>query len=105
VLEFNFFGPTKIYESIKKIAAQFDDTIKEKAEAMIENITEDGCVIEKYRRSRGQDGNALCWRSPPASYNRAYEDLGMEVVASGYEFGTMTITNVHTGHERGRADN
>ena len=30
--EFNFFGPTKIYASIRKIASYFDETIKEKAE-------------------------------------------------------------------------
>ena len=33
-LEYNFFGPTKIIESRRKIAA-FDDSIKEKTEAMI----------------------------------------------------------------------
>ncbi|HNL21946.1 MAG TPA: nitrogenase component 1, partial [Rhodocyclaceae bacterium] len=34
-LEYNFFGPTKIIESCRKIAAFFDDSIKEKTEAMI----------------------------------------------------------------------
>src|SRR6266571_8370946 len=34
-LEFNFFGPTKIRESLRKIADFFDDNIKEKVEAAI----------------------------------------------------------------------
>ena len=31
-MEFNFFGPTKIGETLRKIAEHFDDTIKEKVE-------------------------------------------------------------------------
>ena len=34
-MEYNFFGPTKIIESLRKIAAFFDDTIKEKCEQVI----------------------------------------------------------------------
>ena len=34
-IEFNFFGPTKIAESLRKIAELFDDTIKEGAERVI----------------------------------------------------------------------
>ncbi|HKZ16084.1 MAG TPA: nitrogenase component 1, partial [Geobacteraceae bacterium] len=34
-LEFNFFGPTKIRESLLKIAEQFDDKIKENVEKVI----------------------------------------------------------------------
>ena len=34
-LEYNFFGPTKIIESLRKIAAFFDDSIKEKCEAVV----------------------------------------------------------------------
>ena len=30
-LEFNFFGPSKIAESLTEIAAKFDQTIQEKA--------------------------------------------------------------------------
>ena len=35
-LEYNFFGPTKIAESLRQIASHFDDTIKEGAERVIE---------------------------------------------------------------------
>jgi nitrogenase molybdenum-iron protein alpha chain len=38
--EYNFFGPSKIAESLRKIAAFFDDETKEGAEK----------VIEKYHR-------------------------------------------------------
>ena len=34
-MEYNFFGPTKIAESLRKIAAQFDETIQKKAEEVI----------------------------------------------------------------------
>ena len=88
-LEFNFFGPTKIYESIRKIAAQFDDTIKEKAEAMIEKYKPKmDAVIEKYRpRLEGKTVMLYVGGLRPRHTIGAYEDLGMEVVASGYEFG------------------
>lgn len=32
-MEYNFFGPTKIAESLRKIADQFDDTIRANAES------------------------------------------------------------------------
>ncbi len=49
-VEFNFFGPTKIFESMRKIASLFDDYIKEKTEKKIEDykkITD--AIIEEYR--------------------------------------------------------
>jgi len=34
-LEYNFFGPTKIAQSLRKIAALFDETIQANTEAVI----------------------------------------------------------------------
>ena len=87
-LEFNFFGPTKIYESIRKIAAQFDDTIKEKAEAMIEKYKPKmDAVIERFKpRLEGKSVMLYVGGLRPRHTIGAYEDLGMEVIASGYEF-------------------
>ena len=87
-LEFNFFGPTKIYESIRKIAAQFDDTIKEKAEAMIAKYKPKmDAVIERFRpRLEGKSVMLYVGGLRPRHTIGAYEDLGMEVIASGYEF-------------------
>jgi nitrogenase molybdenum-iron protein alpha chain len=54
--EYNFFGPTKIYASIRAIAAHFDDTIKENAEALIEKMKpEMDAIIAQYKpRSRAR---------------------------------------------------
>ncbi|MEL6419800.1 MAG: nitrogenase component 1, partial [Pseudomonadota bacterium] len=47
-LEYNFFGPTKIEESLREIAARFDDKIKEGAERVIAKYRkESDAVIEK----------------------------------------------------------
>lgn len=88
-VEFNFFGPTKIYQSLRKIASYFDDKIKENAERLIEKHkpTMDA-VIEEYRpRLEGKKVMLYVGGLRPRHTVGAYEDLGMEVVASGYEFG------------------
>jgi nitrogenase molybdenum-iron protein alpha chain len=87
--EFNFFGPTKIYQSLRKIASYFDDSIKENAEKMIEKYkpTMDA-VIEAFRPGlEGKRVMLYVGGLRPRHTIGAYEDLGMEVVASGYEFG------------------
>lgn len=88
-VEFNFFGPTKIYESIRKIASYFDDRIKENAEKMIKKYKPImDKVIETYRpRLEGKKVMLYVGGLRPRHTIGAYEDLGMEVVASGYEFG------------------
>jgi nitrogenase molybdenum-iron protein alpha chain len=49
-MEYNFFGPTKIAESLRSIAAHFDDTIKEGAERVIARYqAEYEAVIAKYK--------------------------------------------------------
>jgi nitrogenase molybdenum-iron protein alpha chain len=88
-MEYNFFGPTKIAESLRKIAALFDDTIKANAEKVIakyEKLCAD--VVEKYKpRLEGKKVMLYVGGLRPRHVIGAYEDLGMEVVATGYEFG------------------
>ncbi len=88
-LEYNFFGPTKIEESLRKIAAFFDDTIKANTEKVIEKYkAEYEAVIAKYRpRLEGKRVMLYIGGLRPRHTIGAYEDLGMEVVGTGYEFG------------------
>lgn len=88
-VEYNFFGPSKIEESLRKIASHFDDKIKEGAEKVITKyrlmIT---AVIEKYRpRLEGKTVMLFVGGLRPRHVIGAYEDLGMNVVGTGYEFG------------------
>lgn len=87
-VEFNFFGPTKIYQSIRKIASYFDDRIKENAEKLIAKYKpEMDKVIEEFRpRLEGKKVMLYVGGLRPRHTIGAYEDLGMEVVATGYEF-------------------
>jgi nitrogenase molybdenum-iron protein alpha chain len=88
-VEYNFFGPTKIYQSIRKIASYFDDSIKEKAERLIARYKPImDRVIEEYRpRLEGKTVMLYVGGLRPRHIVGAYEDLGMEVIATGYEFG------------------
>ena len=88
-LEYNLFGPTKIAESLRNIAAQFDDKIKEGAERVIAKYTKlTNDVIEKYRpRLEGKKVMLYVGGLRPRHVIGAYEDLGMEIVGTGYEFG------------------
>jgi len=88
-MEYNFFGPTKIAESLRKIAAFFDETIQAKAEKVIERYkAEYEAVIAKYRpRLEGKRVMLYVGGLRPRHIIGAYEDLGMEVVGTGYEFG------------------
>ena len=88
-VEYNFFGPTKIEESLRKVASHFDDKIQEGAErvilkyrAMVDR------VIEKYRpRLEGKTVMLFVGGLRPRHVIGAYEDLGMQVIGTGYEFG------------------
>jgi nitrogenase molybdenum-iron protein alpha chain len=88
-VEFNFFGPTKIYQSLRKIASYFDDRIMENAEKMIEKYKPmmDEVVAHFRPRLEGKKVMLYVGGLRPRHTIGAYEDLGMEVVASGYEFG------------------
>ncbi|MGK7345423.1 MAG: nitrogenase molybdenum-iron protein alpha chain [Candidatus Nitrospinota bacterium M3_3B_026] len=88
-IEYNFFGPTKIEESIRKIAAFFDSRIQENAEKVIERHRPAmGAVIARYRpRLEGKKVMLYVGGLRPRHVIGAYEDLGMDVVGTGYEFG------------------
>lgn len=88
-VEYNFFGPTKVAESLRKIASYFDDSIKEGAEKVIakyQAMMDE--VIAKYKpRLEGKKVMLYVGGLRPRHVIGAYEDLGMEVVGTGYEFG------------------
>ncbi|TAJ80498.1 MAG: nitrogenase molybdenum-iron protein alpha chain [Gallionellaceae bacterium] len=88
-MEYNFFGPTKIEASIREIAAFFDDTIKANAEKVISKYKPQmEAVITKYKpRLQGKRVMLYVGGLRPRHVIGAYEDLGMEVVGTGYEFG------------------
>jgi len=87
-IELNFFGPTKIRNSLRQLAELFDDTIKAKVEAVIakyDPIMQ--AVIDEYRpRLDGKKVMLLVGGLRPRHTIGAYEDLGMDCVGSGYEF-------------------
>ena len=88
-MEYNFFGPTKTSESLRKIAAQFDETIQKNAEAVIAKYeAQTAAVIAKYQpRLQGKKVMLYVGGLRPRHVIGAYEDLGMEIVGAGYEFG------------------
>ena len=87
-IEYNFFGPSQIEKSLRAIAAQFDDTIKEGAERVIAKyrpLAE--AVLAKYKpRLEGKKIMLYVGGVRPRHLSDAYGDLGMEVTATGYEF-------------------
>jgi nitrogenase molybdenum-iron protein alpha chain len=88
-IEYNFFGPTKTVESMRKIASQFDETIQQKCEEVIAKYKPQwDAVIAKYRpRLEGKKVMLYVGGLRPRHVIGSYEDLGMEVVGTGYEFG------------------
>ena len=88
-VEYNFFGPSKIAASLREIAGHFDDTIKEGAERVIAKYQPlMQAVIDKYRpRLEGKTVMLYVGGLRPRHVIGAYEDLGMEIVGTGYEFG------------------
>jgi nitrogenase molybdenum-iron protein alpha chain len=86
--EFNFFGPTRIEQSLRAIAEYFDDTIKENVEKVIAKYRPlADSVIEKFRpRLEGKKVMLYVGGLRPRHMVSAYEDLGMEIVGAGYEF-------------------
>jgi nitrogenase molybdenum-iron protein alpha chain len=88
-VEYNFFGPTKVAESLRKIASFFDDSIKARTEEVIAKYQPMmQAVIDKYKpRLQGKRVMLYVGGLRPRHVIGAYEDLGMEVVGTGYEFG------------------
>ena len=87
-MEYNFFGPTKIAESLRKIAAFFDESIQKKCEEVIAKYQPMvDAVIAKYKpRLTGKRVMLYVGGLRPRHVIGSYEDLGMEVVGTGYEF-------------------
>ena len=87
-IEYNFFGPTKIAESIRAIAERFDDSIKEKGEQVIAKYTPQAeAVIAQYKpRLDGKTAMLFVGGLRPRHTVGAYEDLGIQVTGTGYEF-------------------
>lgn len=88
-IEYNFFGPSKTTESLRRIAAQFDESVQAKCEAVISKyMVMVDAVVAKYRpRLEGKKVMLYVGGLRPRHVIGAYEDLGMEVVGTGYEFG------------------
>ncbi|CCQ57523.1 Nitrogenase (molybdenum-iron) alpha chain [Crocosphaera watsonii WH 0005] len=87
-LEYNFFGPSKIAESLRAIAARFDETIQEKAEEVIKKYQQQ-CddILAKYRpRLEGKTVMMMVGGLRPRHVVPAFKDLGMEMIGTGYEF-------------------
>jgi nitrogenase molybdenum-iron protein alpha chain len=87
-IEYNFFGPSQIEKSLRAIAAQFDDAIKEGAERVIaKHRPLADAVLAKYKpRLEGKKIMLYVGGLRPRHVSDAYGDLGMEVTATGYEF-------------------
>jgi nitrogenase molybdenum-iron protein alpha chain len=88
-IEYNFFGPSQIAASLRKIAEQFDDTIKAKAEAVIVEYQPlvDSIMAKFKPRLEGKTVMLYVGGLRPRHVITAYEDLGMRIVGTGYEFG------------------
>nr|AAA64844.1 nitrogenase MoFe protein alpha-subunit [Synechococcus sp.] len=86
--EYNFFGPTKIAESLRAIAALFDDTIKENAEKVIAKYEQQTAeVLAKYRpRLENKTVMMMVGGLRPRHVVPAFTDLGMKMIGTGYEF-------------------
>nr|AAU88040.1 dinitrogenase alpha subunit [Gluconacetobacter johannae] len=87
--EYNFFGPSQIAASLRKIAALFDEKIQEGAERVIAKYQPlVDAVIEKFRpRLAGKKVMLYVGGLRPRHAVNAYNDLDMEIVGTGYEFG------------------
>ncbi|MFB2918197.1 MULTISPECIES: nitrogenase molybdenum-iron protein alpha chain [Aerosakkonema] len=88
-LEYNFFGPTKIAESLREIASKFDETIQQKAEEVIAKYeAQTKAVLEKYLpRLEGKTVALMVGGLRPRHVVPAFHDLGMRLIGTGYEFG------------------
>ncbi|MEM5345590.1 nitrogenase molybdenum-iron protein alpha chain [Paraburkholderia azotifigens] len=87
-VEYNFFGPTMIEKSLREIASRFDNTIKANAEKVIGKYRPlMDAVVARYKpRLQGKKVMLFVGGLRPRHVIGAYEDLGMEVVGTGYEF-------------------
>ncbi len=88
-MEFNFFGPHKIAASLREIASKFDEKIQANAEKVIakyQPVMDE--VLKKYRpRLEGKTVMLYVGGLRPRHVVPAFQDLGIEVIGTGYEFG------------------
>ncbi|MEM5317641.1 nitrogenase molybdenum-iron protein alpha chain [Paraburkholderia sp. JHI869] len=103
-LEYNFFGPTMIERSLREIASRFDDTIKINAEKVIAKyrLLMDAVIARYKPRLEGKKVMLFVGGLRPRHVIGAYEDLGMEVIGTGYEFAhnddyQRTTHHIHDG--------
>jgi nitrogenase molybdenum-iron protein alpha chain len=87
-VEYNFFGPSQTIKSLRKIASFFDESIQAKCEEVIAKYQPMiDAVIAKYKpRLEGKQVMLFVGGLRPRHVIGAYEDLGMEVIGTGYEF-------------------
>ncbi|NCO50970.1 MAG: nitrogenase molybdenum-iron protein alpha chain [Deltaproteobacteria bacterium] len=87
-LEYNFFGPTKIEESLRAIGKQFDDKIRKNVEKVIKKYRKEmDDVLAEYRpRLEGKTAMLFVGGLRPRHTIGAYEDLGIQITGAGYEF-------------------
>jgi nitrogenase molybdenum-iron protein alpha chain len=87
-LEYNFFGPTKIEESLRAIGALFDDKIRKNVEKVIKKYkAQMQAVLDEYKpRLEGKTAMLFVGGLRPRHTIGAYEDLGIQITGAGYEF-------------------
>ena len=87
-LEYNFFGPTKIAESLREIASKFDEKIQANAEKVIAKYqAQTDAIVQKYRpRLDGKTVALMVGGLRPRHVVPAFQDLGMTIIGTGYEF-------------------
>ncbi len=87
-MEYNFFGPSQIEASLRKIAKHYGPEIEAKAEAVIAKYKPlvDGIKAKYGPRLKGKKVMLYVGGLRPRHVVNAYEDLGMEIAGTGYEF-------------------
>ena len=87
-LEYNFFGPTKIAASLREIASKFDAKIQANAEKVIAKYqpTMDAIVSQYRPRLEGKTVAMMVGGLRPRHVVPAFQDLGMKMIGTGYEF-------------------
>ncbi|WP_022850365.1 nitrogenase molybdenum-iron protein alpha chain [Limisalsivibrio acetivorans] len=88
-MEFNFFGPTQIKKSMRKVAAMFDEEIQQRTEKIIAEKYEPRFneILEKYKpRLEGKSAMLFVGGLRPRHTMPAFRDLGVDIILTGYEF-------------------
>ncbi|MCH4143641.1 nitrogenase molybdenum-iron protein alpha chain [Acetobacter peroxydans] len=98
-VEYNFFGPSQIAASLRKIASLFDETIQQNAERVIAKYQPlvDAVLAKFLPRLEGKTVMLYVGGLRPRHVVNAYDDLGMVITGTGYEF-AHTDDYQRTGH-------